>query len=143
MYTDGSCKNNGKHKVDLSEFGNYIKKQRTLKGYNRKQLDDIMGTSTAVSWWEGRKTGIQLPSKRIYTKLKKILNLDNRFDYLIDWKEAEREIVGKKTSGIGTGKTFAFTNQNNKAQKEIDITIPKTEQAKQLTFFEKCKFVNI
>ena len=124
-------KNNGKYKVDLSKFGNYIKKQRTLKGYSRKELDDIMGTSTAVSWWEGRKTGVILPSKRIYTKLKKILNLDNRFDDLIDWKEAEREVVGKKTSGIGTGKTFAFTDENNKAQKEVDITIPKTEQAKQ------------
>jgi len=42
-----------------------------------------------------------------------------------------RKVVGKKTSGIGTGKTFAFTDENNKAQKEVDITIPKTEQAKQ------------
>jgi DNA modification methylase len=88
-------KNNGKYKIDLTDFGNYIKEKREAKRYSRKQLDDIMETCTAVSWWEGRKTGVQLPSKKMYKKLKKVLDLDNKFDDLIDWQEAEREITGK------------------------------------------------
>ena len=127
-------KNNGKYKIDLTDFGNYIKEKREVKRYSRKELDDIMGTCTAVSWWEGRKTGVQLPSKKMYKKLKKVLDLDNKFDYLIDWAEAEREVVGKKRSSLGGTVAAGERNQkfiNAHKNKEIDITIPKTEQAKQ------------
>lgn len=122
-------KNNGKCKIDLTDFGNYIKEKREVKKYSRKQLDDIMGTCTAVSWWEGRKKGVQLPSKKMYKKLKKVLDLDNKFDYLINWAEAKRKVIGKKTSGIGT--SFGKGEWKSGKTEEVDITIPQTEQAKQ------------
>ena len=59
-------KSNGKHEVDLAPFGSYVKQLREAKGWSRKQLDDVMGTNTAVSWWEGRASGVQLPSKETY-----------------------------------------------------------------------------
>ncbi|KKN10322.1 hypothetical protein LCGC14_1037600 [marine sediment metagenome] len=46
-------------------------------------------------------------------------------------KRSEKKMVMKKTSGIGSGKTFAFTDGNNKADKEIDITTPATPEAEQ------------
>ena len=132
-------KNNGKYKIDLTDFGNYIKEKREVKRYSRKQLDDIMETCTAVSWWEGRKTGVQLPSKKMYKKLKKVLDLDNKFDDLIDWAEAERKVIGKKKTPDGKdfdarqpkGWANAGFDGIGKTYGSVHITAPTTEEAKQ------------
>ena len=128
-------KNNGKFKVDFSDFGNYVKECRESKGYSRKQLDEIMGTNTAVSWWEGRASGVQLPSKEAYNRLKPILKMDNRFDSLIDWAEAEREVIGKGSSTlIAKSGTYAITNGEAGEvweAKDYNITAPSTPEAKQ------------
>jgi DNA modification methylase len=124
-------KNNGKFKVDFSDFGKYVKESRESKGYSRKQLDQIMGTNTAVSWWEGRAAGVQLPSKEAYNRLKPILEMDNRFDSLIDWAEAEREVIGSKMTGIANkDEKERYTIGASKAI-EVDITAPSTPEAKQ------------
>jgi DNA modification methylase len=122
-------KNNGKFKVDFSDFGNYVKESRESKGYSRKQLDEIMGTNTAVSWWEGRAAGVQLPSKEAYNRLKPILEMDNRFDSLIDWAEAEREVIGKKDWSNST-KHFV-PGQDHTQRVNLDITAPSTPEAQQ------------
>jgi site-specific DNA-methyltransferase (adenine-specific) len=44
---------------------------------------------------------------------------------------AEREVVGYKTAGLGTGETYAFQNRNPKASKMVPVTIPTTELARQ------------
>jgi DNA modification methylase len=128
-------KNNGKFKVDFSDFGNYVKECRESKGYSRKQLDEIMGTNTAVSWWEGRASGVQLPSKEAYNRLKPILKMDNRFDSLIDWAEAEREVIGKGSSTlIAKSGTYAITNGEAGEvweAKDYNITAPSTPEAQQ------------
>jgi DNA modification methylase len=128
-------KNNGKFKVDFSDFGNYVKECRESKGYSRKQLDEIMGTNTAVSWWEGRASGVQLPSKEAYNRLKPILKMDNRFDSLIDWAEAERQVIGKGSSTlIAKSGTYAITNGEAGEvweAKDYNITAPSTPEAKQ------------
>lgn len=43
-------------------------------------------------------------------------------------ERSEKQVIGKKTAGMGSGKTFAFTDENNK---EINITAPATPEAKQ------------
>lgn len=118
-------KQNGKFKIDLSDFGNYIKEMREKKGYSKSKLDKILGTKTAVSWWEGRLGGVNLPSKKIYQELKKVLNLDERFDYLINWTEAEREKIGEYETDMGG------LGGERLGEKGGDITIPKTPEAKQ------------
>jgi DNA modification methylase len=123
-------KNNGKHEVDLAPFGDYVRGLREAKGYSRKQLDDLMGTTTAVSWWEGRASGVQLPSQTTYNLLKTFISMDGRYDSLIEWAEAEREVIGteiryNEPSGIvnvGQGKRELF---------ERKITTPSTAEAQQ------------
>lgn len=44
---------------------------------------------------------------------------------------AEREVVGSKKSGIGSGKTFGMLQNGENKTSEVDITAPSTEQAKQ------------
>ena len=65
------------------EFSDYLKLKRIEKKLSKLQIDKLMNLNTAYSWWEGRKKGIQLPSKEQYLILKQILELDNRFDELI------------------------------------------------------------
>jgi DNA modification methylase len=127
-------KSNGKHQVDLAPFGAYVRELREAKGLSRKQLDDLMGTNTAVSWWEGRASGVQLPSKETYERLKPVLGMDDRFDSLIDWAEAEREVIGKKPSSLGGTVAAGERNQeiiDYHKNKIVDITAPSTPEAKQ------------
>jgi hypothetical protein len=124
-------RNNGRnYNID---FKNYLNEQRKIKNYSYKDINKLMqvaisdgGFSSSIM---GDKEKNELPTLEMYKKLKTILNLDDRFDELIEKEEAEREIIGKKQCGIGTGKTYAFTEDNNKAIKNIDITKPVTKLA--------------
>lgn len=91
-------KMNGKYENDFTLFGNYVRECREKKGLSRNQVEEKLGTNTALAWWEGRnylgKFTVQLPDKRHYQELKELLEMDNRFDKLIDWQEAEREVIG-------------------------------------------------
>jgi transcriptional regulator with XRE-family HTH domain len=131
----GIDKQNGKHERDLQPFADYVKQCRKLKGWSLAQLDEVMGTNTAASWWEGRKSGIQPPHLDTYKQLKIVLEMDNRFDELIDWLEAEREVVGKGSSTLinSTG-TYAVTNGEAGEEwkpKDYNITAPATPAAQQ------------
>ena len=122
-------KSNGKHERNLQPFADYVKQSRKSKGFSLAQLDEAMGTNTAASWWEGRKSGIQPPQLETYRQLKIVLDMDNRFDELIDWLEAEREVVGSKKSGIGTA--FGEGEWASGQAQDVDITAPATAAAKQ------------
>lgn len=122
-------KRNGRDQDTYKPFADYLKECRKAIGLSMKIIDEKLCTNTAYSWWEGRKSGIQLPTQFYYFKLKKILSLDDRFDDLIKREEAEREVVGAKTSGIGK----AFNNDQWRSESEtVDITIAATDAAKAL-----------
>ena len=123
-------KRNGRNQEIYKPFAKYLKEERIKKKLSMSEIDKRLGTNTAYSWWEGRLSGIQLPTMEYYLKLKEILNLDDRFDKLIEREEAEREKIGKHQAGLGSGKTYAFTDDNIKANKEIDDTLASTDLAK-------------
>ena len=128
-------KRNGKQNEDFTKFGDYVKKCREEKGYSKNDIDKMMGTNTACAWWEGRMYKddfiVQLPDKQNYYKLKEILDMNDDFDYLIEWQEAEREVIGKKESGcFNSQEKDRYTIGSSKSL-EIDITTPSTDLAKQ------------
>jgi len=109
------------------DFSNYIKSKRILLGYSKKDIDLKMGLNTAYSWWEGRKSGIQLPSNEQYILLKNILQLDNSFDELILKERYMPQMVkGKSYTVKRNGKT-EYDPINNTSQKKTD-TINKGER---------------
>jgi len=137
-------KRNNRTQNTYKPFANYLKKKRIEKDLSMSAIDKMLGTNTAYSWWEGRLSGIQLPSKYYYLQLKEILNLDNRFDELIERKEAEREIIGEKIDADGKKRSARMPNiQKNstsynlldteeKRNKAVWETKPATDQAKVL-----------
>ena len=114
---------------DLNWFIDYILKVAKEKNITKKELSMLFPskkTGKPTGWlWNKQKTqGITLEQ---YNKIKDFLKLP--FDTV---EEAEREVIGKKSSGLGSGKTYAFTDDNDKFKGEVDITIPKTDKAKEL-----------
>ena len=118
---------------ESTRFGVYLKECRTAKGLSMRAIDDALGLNTSCSWWEGRKRGVQPPSKANYLRLKPILDLDNRFDEFIDRVEAEREKVGERTGAQAesTGRYGAWGNDDGTGRSKFDITAPATDLAKQ------------
>ena len=115
------------------DFKEYLNMKRKEKGYSLVDINKMMNVATNgggfASSIMGEKENIILPTKENYLKLKEILDLDNRYDELINTSEAEREVIGTK-KGVG-----CFTNNEHytvggtKAN-DYDITIPSTELAK-------------
>ncbi len=126
-----------KKREEYFELGNFIKKAR-LK-LNKSNLDISKffpsksgGLTGRVSNWETAKT---VPTKHQWLILKKQLQLDDSFDWLIEqetkrYEEAQREIIGTKQSGLGSGKTYAFTDNNS--NDKVDVTKSETNLAKKL-----------
>lgn len=126
-------KRNGRTQETYKPFADYLKKQRLAKGLSMAQIDERLGTNTAYSWWKGRLSGIQLPTRRYYLRLKQILDLDNRFDELIEREEAEREVVGQKIKARAEGQKSALPALGAKTEYiTIDETVGATPQAKAL-----------
>ena len=85
------------------------------------------GRTGCVTNWEKGK----IPTWKHYAKLKDILKLDDRFDYLIkgrpkDWVAAEREVVGVNPNQRPNTSKDSYKMNGGK---EFNITLSKTEEA--------------
>ena len=119
---------------EAKRFAAYLKERREAKGLSKSEIDRMLGLNTSYSWWEGRKKGIQPPSKENYLRLKPILDLDDRFDEFIERVEAEREKIGERQK-LDTfiregGYVAGEADATHYDKKVIDITAPATDLAK-------------
>ncbi len=108
-------------------------------GVTRAQLDEHMGTSDMGGWWLSRlRHRCQVPQVEQYARLKALLRLPDDMDAEV-WRlngrkgtpgEAweQREVIGQRTTGIGTGKgsvAYIADSENR------DVTAPATDAARQ------------
>lgn len=110
------------------EIGEAIKQARKKRGMTASECDQLFcGGTTNWSWFEGRPTGQRAPTSETFSKIAEqwpeLLHLADSV------AEAEREVIGKKSSGIGTA--FGDGEWLSGKSEEVDITAPATEQAKQ------------
>jgi DNA modification methylase len=117
-------KRGGRIEKNNIEFGDYIKEKVLESKLKRKEISSYFlsknGNETGALWnWEN---GI-LPIKKDYQQLKTILDLDNRFDDLIERYENER----LKVDEDGRSGTSSF---NFGVQEAWDITKPINELSK-------------
>jgi DNA modification methylase len=121
-------KRNGRTSQEHKQLGEYLKQKRIESKITTKELSKLFpsktGGLTGCLWnWEN---GENVPTKQQYEILKQKLNLDNKFDELIEREEAEREIIGKD------GRSAKESIFNIGIQKEWNITKSATEAAKRL-----------
>ena len=119
-------KRNGRTSNEFVEFGKYLKEKRG--NISQTEISKLFpskngGITGRVSNWEN---GLELPNKEQYIKLKSILYLGDKYDYLIEKEQAKREIIGKGKAGLTKGTIANFVGNT-----EFDITIPSTDLAKQ------------
>ncbi len=115
-------------KNPFKEYCNEKRKELVLSLNEINKLGQWATTGGGVaSGIMGDKKDNIIPSVETYNKLKKILQLDNRFDKLIE--EAEREVIGKNHAGfLEKNKPFEL---NNEGYGDYDIKKPETDLAKQ------------
>lgn len=110
----------------FEKIGEYLKKRRKAKTLSDKQVakhfPSKTGGTTGCVWnWEN---GMNVPTKEQWETLTEILDLDDRFDTLIERIEAEREVVGNKK---GYKAHYGGSEPNDR---HFDITLPATPDAK-------------
>jgi DNA modification methylase len=118
---------------EAERFAAYLKERREAKGLSKSEIDRMLGLNTSYSWWEGRKKGIQPPSKENYLRLKPILDLDDRFDEFIERVEAEREKIGERSYRVTENSTWGQEVNGGRfkiGEHTYDITAPATDLAK-------------
>lgn len=141
---DKRADNNNKVIKAKEELGKWLKEKREYKKISKIELGKKLFNFNSnredvpIQSWE---IGKEIPTKEIYIKLKMILGLDDRYDYLIEGRpsnyiEAEREVIGTKKSGGASAWINGMNNKENEEQKytgisEWEITAPSTDLAKQ------------
>ena len=112
---------------DLTWFIDYIIKYASEHNISKKELVNLFpsknGNPTGWLWNKQHTQGITLDQ---YNKIKDFLKL--KFDTI---EECEREIIGTKKAGLGSGESYAFT-ENNQTKGVVDITKPASDKAKAL-----------
>jgi len=121
-------KKNGRTQEQYKELADYLKQRRLEANLTMTQLGEHFKTSPdrinhggCVTNWEA---AYNVPTMGQWQILKQQLNLDNRFDELIERTEAEREIVGKDKRSFNYA-SFDFG-------REWNITKPATDEAKKM-----------
>lgn len=119
-------KRNGRNSEQYKDLGKYLKDkrgERPQKDISKLFPSKTGGLTGCVANWE---LGLNIPTKEQWIILKEILDLDNRFDELIEREEAEREVIGKDKHFGKAGNSLGIGGQ------EWDITKSATPQAKSL-----------
>lgn len=109
------------------EIGKAIREARESRGLTKGWCDErFCGGTTNWSWFEGRPAGIHPPTVEVFGQI--VAEWPELRAYAEKVAEVEREVVGVRTTGIGTGKggTAFIGDSDNK-----DITAPASDAAKQ------------
>ena len=119
----------GERNGKSDEFATYIRSRREklnlTKGYVDKEICD---GSSMYSFYEGRNNengdwAVYLPNKERYEKLKKLLQMDDRFDDFID---NTVKVVDTKDGDFG------YQKDGDRWDNEYKITKPNSDKAKEL-----------
>ena len=129
---DKRADNNNEVIKAKEELGKWLKEKRgnrPQKEISKYFPSKTGGLTGCVANWE---KGYNLPTWEIWVKLKEILDLDDRYDYLIEdrpsnYIEAEREVIGKMENPASS----IYSMGENKMNRDVNITIPSTDLAKQ------------
>ena len=117
----------------VEAFQEYLLKAvKQTYGSHYKLAEEMGIAESLIRHWVG-KCGSQdeYPTKGKYAILKQKLNLDNSYDYLIEWAEAQREIIGKNRN-INKGKAGWRSDGyvgGTIVKGNDDITAPATPEA--------------
>jgi DNA modification methylase len=120
----------------VDEVCAYLRQKRDEKGLKNQDIDRLLGLRTGdFHYFAKSHSNSMIPPLHQYKRLKEILELDDRYDELIE--AAEREKIGEKTVNGEEGTAGGYKNgiaslrnSNITEKRIIDITAPATDLAK-------------
>lgn len=114
---------NGRNTELYNEVGLYIKEQRNKMGYTLDDINKFCERVSIAALWESQTSEwVRLPTMKDWVILKEKLELDDRFDYVIEREEKEREKIGEKDVGY-VSRDGAFNEKSCGFKKgTMDIT---------------------
>ena len=115
--------------ADFAAFRDAVKASMLANKVTRSQLQTALG-NFMLSHYLTAGSQPAIPTLADYRIIRDTVGIGTEWDALFN-DEAEREVVGQKTAGLGSGKTYAFQDENGEAAKTLNITAPATDAAKQ------------
>jgi DNA modification methylase len=121
-------KRGGKGAGLAKEIGQALKEAREKRNVSKSQADEMFCDGTTNwTWFEGRPAGQRPPTPETFARI------------VAEWQElkplaeivaeAEREVIGQKTSGIANKEEGARHTIGASKAVEVDVTAPNTAEA--------------
>ena len=136
-----------KQRKDVTAIAEVAEKMRILlsaSGKSKSELDVIFGTKNVAQYWFSPHHKAEIVPAERWPIVREWLGAGDELDAEVlrlngrkgqpgeAWEQ--RKVIGSKTAGMGSGKSFGMLQAegvNSQAEKEIDITAPATDEAKQ------------
>ncbi len=120
--------------TDCQQFSRYLKARREVRGISLKEMNEMFGYVAGCSWWESlNPNNFRFPNNEDYLKLKKLLQLDDSFDYL---QGVVGDKVGEQIRGnAGFSKEQVPRPWKEHIGEEYNITAPATPPTISFTTF--------
>lgn len=121
----------GGNVAEFAGFRDAVKAAMRRNGVTRQRLQDALG-NFMVSHYLTSGSQPAVPVLRDYRIIRDTVGLGHEFDGLFN-DEAEREVVGEKSSGLsaGSGNTVGRFTDSRNGRGMVNITAPATEAAQQ------------
>jgi DNA modification methylase len=108
------------------EIAQALKVARESRGVTVAEADRLFCDGTTMySWFEGRPRGYRMPNDQTFTRI--VAEWPELAPLADKVREAEREVIGRGTSGIGGRNGVSVGGEST----SFDLTTSATEQAKQ------------
>jgi len=116
-------KNGGK---SVSWFVEYIEHVCKERGIHNREITALFPSKNGgmTGWFWNKRKGKQNITPEQFNRIRDFLGLP-----FADLQEAEREVIGEKSAGLGSGNTYAFRDENKDAPRKVEITAPATQAA--------------
>lgn len=127
---DKRAEENAETQRRIALVAEVIRAHREAKGMERGEVSlAVVGSPSGACWnWEHQ----QLPSIEMWPAIKRVLDIPDKFDGLIEGDRArfiaaEREVIGRRMTGISTGRGAVpyISDSDNR-----DLTAPATDDAR-------------
>lgn len=108
-------------------FIDYVETVCAQRGIAKSEITALFPSRNGnmTGWFWNKKSGNQNLTPEQFNRIRDFLALP-----FADLAEAEREIIGHKQAGLGSGKTYAFQEANGHASTIVPITAPATDAAR-------------
>jgi hypothetical protein len=127
-------------RLDVLRVTARLAEHRDAAGWTNRQLDELWGFDGMAAHWTTQGKAAAVPTPEQWVRLREVLGFDDpETDALVQQLNArkgligeaweQREVIGERTTGRGTGRGSVAVISDNEANR--DVTAPASDAARQ------------